>query len=206
MQTTPHGPDLQVKDDQRHGPPGGSSGRTFFSGARRAGSRPRPDANVIALRQHAHHRPDDTNKRELGGAASTPSGSSVDRAFDRTAARVSTNPGTPRRLVRQVRPWVARTPACTSAFAMSGSVQQPKRAHCSGEQRALLWCEQRSLCRIRYWRAGRGAASTGFWARACLTNDHRAARGARESGLPGRLRLGSGRRVCRTWSQSRGTA
>ncbi|GGQ33710.1 hypothetical protein GCM10010249_60260 [Streptomyces roseolilacinus] len=62
MQTTPHRSDLQEKADQRHVPPGGSSGRTFFTGARRAGSGAAPDANVIALRQHAHHDPNDTNK------------------------------------------------------------------------------------------------------------------------------------------------
>ncbi|GGY82723.1 hypothetical protein GCM10010363_74240 [Streptomyces omiyaensis] len=60
MQTTPHGSDLQEKADTRHVPPGGRRGRTFFSGARRAGSGAGPDANVIALRQHAHHDPNDT--------------------------------------------------------------------------------------------------------------------------------------------------
>ncbi|GGZ29911.1 hypothetical protein GCM10010300_85900 [Streptomyces olivaceoviridis] len=62
MQTTPHGSDLQEKADQQHVPPGGSSGRTFFSGARRAGSGPGPDANVIALRQPSHPDPNNTNK------------------------------------------------------------------------------------------------------------------------------------------------
>jgi hypothetical protein len=62
MQTTPHDSDLQEKADQRGVPPGGSSGRTFFSDARRTGSGAGPDANVIALRQHAPHDPNDTDK------------------------------------------------------------------------------------------------------------------------------------------------
>jgi hypothetical protein len=62
MQTTSHGSDLQEKADQRYVPPGGSSGRTFFTGARRAGSGPGSDTNVIALRQPSSHDADDTNK------------------------------------------------------------------------------------------------------------------------------------------------
>src|SRR4051794_4230407 len=62
MQTTSHGSDLREKADQRDVPPGGSSGRTFFSGARQTGSGPGPEVNVIALRQPSHHDPNDTNK------------------------------------------------------------------------------------------------------------------------------------------------
>ncbi len=62
METTPHGSDLQEKADQRYVPPGGSSGRNFFSGARQTGSATEPDANVIALRQPSHHDPNDTSK------------------------------------------------------------------------------------------------------------------------------------------------
>lgn len=62
MRATPHGVDLQRKADQRDVPPDGRSGRTFFSGARRAGSSSGPDADVIALRQYAHHDPNDTDK------------------------------------------------------------------------------------------------------------------------------------------------
>ncbi len=62
MRATPHASDLQGKADQQHGPPGGSSGRTFFTGARRAGSGPHPDAHVIALRQHTQIDPFDTDK------------------------------------------------------------------------------------------------------------------------------------------------
>lgn len=58
MQATPHGSDLREKPDQRCVPPGGSSGRTFFPGARQAGSRPGRPASVNALRSSPtpHHR------------------------------------------------------------------------------------------------------------------------------------------------------
>ncbi|MFD9606675.1 hypothetical protein OG609_43450 [Streptomyces sp. NBC_01224] len=66
MQATPHGSDLQEKPDQSGVTSGGSSGRTFFSGARRAGSGSGRRASVIALRQYlappTRDGPDDTNK------------------------------------------------------------------------------------------------------------------------------------------------
>ncbi|MFE4802053.1 hypothetical protein ACFRFL_45880, partial [Streptomyces sp. NPDC056708] len=62
MQATPHGSDLQEKPDQSGVTSGGSSGRTFFAGARQTGSGSGRSANVIALRQPSPHDPDGTNK------------------------------------------------------------------------------------------------------------------------------------------------
>lgn len=66
MEATPPGPDLQGKVVQWCVPPGGSIGRTIFTGARRAGSGPAPDAHVIALRQYAHHDPNETDEHHQG--------------------------------------------------------------------------------------------------------------------------------------------
>src|SRR3954454_22536157 len=70
-QTTPHGSDLQEKADKRYVPPGGSSGRTFFSGARQTGSVPGPEANVIALRQSSRSPSTATNEPSDSHSKST---------------------------------------------------------------------------------------------------------------------------------------
>lgn len=65
IQTTANGSDLYERADQRDGPPDGSSGRTLFT-VPAGRDAPRPDANVIALRKHTHHDPNDTDEHHQG--------------------------------------------------------------------------------------------------------------------------------------------
>ncbi len=123
MQTTPHGSDLQEKSDQPGVPPGGSSNRTFLSGARRAGSGPWPDANVTALRQPSTRDPERHQQAPVGR-----------RCGGRPASDRQPGPGSCRRTRRAGRwpreCWRARSagPTPGSAFGMPDSTAQGPRA------------------------------------------------------------------------------